>query len=168
MSLAYGLPSYIITSPDESEEWSSQWIYRSSKWIISFIFHITSPVDSIFISFISSILRDTAASSGLCEFLRYVYFYSKNVNEEPQQNSITTWNSYNWYLRKIIQSLNYEEKSWQVKLWNVVIWLRHILRDYYFVAKRRKKPRGACRNPTIESESLTISDFSSNLRSGGP
>ena len=53
--------------------------------------------------------------------LRYVYFYSKCNSEEPQQNSITTWNSYSWYLRKIIQSLNYEEKSWQVKVWKVLI-----------------------------------------------
>ena len=58
--------------------------------------------------------------------LRYVYFYSKCNSEEPQQNSITTWNSYSWYLRKIIQSLNYEEKSWQVKVWKV-LFLRNIL-----------------------------------------
>ena len=41
--------------------------------------------------------------------LRYVFFYSKSNSEEPRQNSITTWNSYSWYFRKIIQSLNYEE-----------------------------------------------------------
>ena len=53
--------------------------------------------------------------------LRYVHFYSKCNSEEPQQNSITTWNSYSWYLRKIIKSLNYEDKSWQVKVWKVLI-----------------------------------------------
>ena len=37
--------------------------------------------------------------------LRYVFFYSKCNSEEPRQNSITTWNSYSWYLRKIIRNI---------------------------------------------------------------
>ena len=47
---------------------------------------------------------------------------SRCNNKEPQQNKVNTWNSFNWYSRKIIQYPNYEEKSCltQVKLWNVL------------------------------------------------
>ena len=40
---------------------------------------------------------------------------NKCNNKEPQQNKVTTWNSFNWYSRKIIQYPNYEEKGEIVK-----------------------------------------------------
>ena len=71
-------------------------------------------IDSISISFISSILRNTATPLSFANFCD-TRVVNKCNNKEPQQNKVTTWYSFNWYLRKIIQYPNYEERGEIVK-----------------------------------------------------
>ena len=59
-------------------------------------------------------LQPPLSFANLCD----THVASRCNDKEPQQNKVNTWNSFNWYSRKIIQYPNYEEKSCliQVKL----------------------------------------------------
>ena len=86
---------------------------------LSFQFHMASPVSVIswtqFLSLSSlafyGTLQPPLSFANLCD----TRVANKCNNKEPQRNKVTLWNSFNWYLRKIIQYPNYEEKGEIVK-----------------------------------------------------
>ena len=89
---------------------SFQFHAHCSIWLSHLVLHHRLNLSLSSLAFYGT-LQPPLSFANLCD----TRVANKCNNKEPEQNKVTTWNSFNWYLRKIIQYPNYKEKGEIVK-----------------------------------------------------